>query len=138
MNKTYLFTSNRLGFREWAVDDIDAMATINADPAVMEFFPSVKTYQQTKEFIERMQEHMRLRGFCYFAVDTLDDNRLIGFIGMAEQTFESNFTPFIDIGWRLARETWGKGYATEGANRCIEYAREIGIKKRACLCSAKA
>ena len=42
-------------------------------------------------------------------------------IGLAYQKYETDFTPAIDIGWRLKRDAWGKGYATEGAKKCLEY-----------------
>jgi RimJ/RimL family protein N-acetyltransferase len=51
--------------------------------------------------------------------------RFIGFIGLSEKSFEAVFTPCIDIGWRLSTEEWNKGYATEGAKRCLEYANEV-------------
>jgi RimJ/RimL family protein N-acetyltransferase len=82
------------------------------------------------EFIERMQEQFILEGYCYFAVDKLYNNEFIGFIGLSKQTFESDFTPCIDIGWRLKRNEWTKGYATEGAERCLNFAFEhLQIKK---------
>lgn len=118
----YLFTSARLGFRNWQEADIKPMAAINADPSVMEFFPTVKTYEETAGFILRMQQQFAEKGYCYFAVDRLNDHTFIGFIGLSWQTFEADFTPCADIGWRLARTAWGKGYATEGARRCLEYA----------------
>lgn len=129
-NTTYLFTSERLGFREWQPSDIPLMAAINADPDVMAFFPTPQSYQQTIAFVERMQQLFAHKGFCYFAVDTLDDGAFIGFIGLSEQTFESEFTPCTDIGWRLSKETWGKGYATEGAIKCLDYAfNQLAQKK---------
>lgn len=118
----YLFTSARLGFRNWQESDIAPMAAINADPLVMEFFPAVKTYEETADFVARMQQQFAERRYCYFAVDRLDDNTFIGFIGLSWQTFEADFTPCADIGWRLARAEWGKSYATEGAKRCLAYA----------------
>ena len=121
-NKKYLFTSARLGFRNWESDDIEIMAELNADVEVMEFFPATQSRDQTALFIERMQTEFAEKGFCYFAVDTLDNQELIGFIGIHEQTFEADFTPCIDIGWRLRRSAWHKGYATEGAKRVLEYA----------------
>ena len=54
-NKTYLFTSDRLGFREWRDDDIALMAALNADEEVMEFFPSTQTEEQTRGMIARMR-----------------------------------------------------------------------------------
>lgn len=125
MNNTYIFSSERLGFRNWMESDIVKMAEINAKPEVMEFFPNIQTYENTVAFVERMQQLFASTGFCYFAVDTLDDKELIGFIGLAEQDFKSEFTPFIDIGWRLDTTAWNKGYATEGAKACLKYGFSI-------------
>ena len=120
----YLFTSERLGFRNWEDADIPAMAAINADPQVMEFFPATQTVEQTENFVRRMQAQFRAKGFCYFAVDELATGHFIGFIGLSEQTFAADFNPCVDIGWRLATVAWGKGYATEGAQRCLVYGFE--------------
>lgn len=121
----YLFTSKRLGFRNWHDADVAVMAMINADPEVMQYFPSIKTYAETADFVKRMQKEYTDKGYCYFAVETLADKKLIGFVGISEQTFESDFTPFTDIGWRLAKSAWGNGYATEGAKQCLEYAFDV-------------
>lgn len=120
----YLFESDRLGFRNWKDSDIDAMTKISADPNVMRFFPKTATYEETKTFIEKMKDLFYENGYCYFAVETKSNKELIGFIGMMDQTYESEFTPATDIGWRLKQSSWGKGYATEGAMRCLKYAKE--------------
>ncbi len=124
MNHTnkYIFTSERLGFRNWELEDIDKMQEINADEKVMEFFPSIPTREQTKEFVESMRAQFYDKGFCYFAVDKLEDHEFIGFIGLSEKTFEADFTPCVDIGWRIKSSEWNKGFATEGAKKCLEYA----------------
>ncbi|MCP4458773.1 MAG: GNAT family N-acetyltransferase [Cytophagales bacterium] len=121
-NNQYLFESERLGFRTWHGSDIANMAEINADPTVMEFFPSTQTLEQTQEFIERMRKNYNKSGYCYFAVDKLENGKFIGFIGLSNQDFKSDFTPCVDIGWRLKQSEWGKGYATEGAKRCLNFA----------------
>lgn len=118
----YQFTSERLGFRNWQPADIAQMAAINADADVMEFFPGTKTYEESEAFVKRMQQQLTDKGYCYFAVDTLAEPQFIGFIGISEPTFESSFTPCTDIGWRLSKASWNKGYATEGAKRCLSYA----------------
>ncbi|PYF72987.1 GNAT family N-acetyltransferase [Pedobacter nutrimenti] len=118
----YIFTSERLGFRNWLMTDVEIMAEINSDEEVMEFFPGTKSRQETTEFIERMQHQFQEKGFCYYAVDKLETSEFIGFIGLSEQVFAADFTPCIDIGWRLKRAQWNKGYATEGAKRCLDYA----------------
>lgn len=126
----YLFTSERLGFREWGYADIHAMAEINADSAVMEFFPAVQNLEQTEAFVTRMQQQQSEKGYCYFAVETLEDQAFIGFIGLSDKSFEADFTPCIDIGWRLSKSAWGHGYATEGARRCLAYGlNDLGMKQ---------
>jgi len=118
----YTFKSERLGFRNWKLGDVEAMAAISADPTVMEFFPGTQSKEHVQGFIERMQAEFKEYGFCYFAVDRLEDGEMIGFIGLHNVTFEASFTPCVDIGWRLSPKAWGRGYATEGAKRCLEYA----------------
>lgn len=118
----YLFTSERLGFRNWSMLDIDELAQINSDPEVMYYFPAVQDVQQTKAFVTRMQKQFEDKGYCYFAVEKLENAELIGFIGLADQTYKSDFTPCTDIGWRLKRSVWNQGLATEGAQRCLSYA----------------
>ena len=125
MPAPYLFQSLRLGFRNWSDADLPKLAAINEDPVVMEFFPGLADRQQTAAFIERMQEMQRDKGYCYFAVDQLSDGAFIGFIGLCEQSYEAPFTPCVDIGWRLNKIYWNKGYATEGAARCLKYGFEV-------------
>ncbi len=122
MNSPYIFTSERLGFRNWTDADLLPMSAINADEEVMAFFPQTYDQEQTAAFIARMQQLYLEKGYCYFAVETLSDREFIGFIGLAWQTYEAPFTPCVDIGWRLATKAWGNGYATEGAQRCLDYA----------------
>lgn len=124
--KTYLFTSARLGFRNWTDDDIELMAAINKDPEVMKHFPATQSLEETKKFISRMQDQLVLKGFCYYAVDQLDTDELIGFAGLSAKDFESDFTPCVDIGWRFRTQAWNKGFATEAAKRCLQY----GFQKR--------
>ncbi len=120
----YLFTSDRLGFRDWATADIPLMAAINADPVAMQYFPRTQTMEDTIAFVSRMQTQLKEKGYCYYAVDALVDNTFIGFIGISWQSFTSPCTPAIDVGWRLSPLHWGKGYATEGALRCLAYGFE--------------
>ncbi len=102
-NKKYIFTSERLGFRNWILSDFDPLHAINSDEKTMEFFPGILTRPQTIEFVKRMQKLFQDKGFCYFAVDKLETNQFIGFIGLSEQTYQADFTPCIDIGWRISR-----------------------------------
>jgi RimJ/RimL family protein N-acetyltransferase len=123
-NSNYLFKSERLGFRQFIDSDLGKMIEINSDPLVMEYFPFLPSAEQTVEFIQKMKIQFDKKGFCYFAVDKLENKEFIGFIGLSEPTFESDFTPCIDIGWRLKSSAWNKGFATEGAKACLEYGFE--------------
>ncbi|MBB6461961.1 GNAT family N-acetyltransferase [Flammeovirga kamogawensis] len=133
--ENYIFKSERLGFRNWSENDNPKMGLINSNTTVMEYFPSILSQEQTDAFIERMKQQFLKNGFCYFAVDTLENNQFIGFIGISEQTFSADFTPCIDIGWRLSQSEWGKGYATEGAKKCLDFAfDEIGLTNIKAIC----
>ena len=117
----YLFRSERLGFRVWSEEDIPKLSLINSDPNVMQFFPAIQSELQTREFVNRMNRQFIEKGFCYFAVDKLSTGEFIGFIGISEQYYPAEFTPCIDIGWRIMYQEWNQGFATEGATRCLEY-----------------
>lgn len=130
MKDKYIFTSERLGFRNWTMEDLSVFAEINADTEVMEHFPKPLTKKETAEFIERLRNHYKKNGYNYFATEVLASGELIGFIGLAFQDYKTEFNPATDIGWRLKKSTWGKGYATEGAKRCLEFAFEDLCLKR--------
>ena len=122
MKIKYLFKSERLGFRNWTKNDLPEFAKINADLDVMEHFPKPLTKEDTSAFIERLNLHYEKYGYNYFAVEILKTEELIGFVGLANQDYASDFTPAIAIGWRLKKSAWGKGYAAEGAKKCLEFA----------------
>ena len=119
---SYIFKTARLGFRNWQDADIKPMTAINLDPEVMEYFSNTQDEAFTTAAIGRIRNEYETKGHCYFAVDLLSTGELIGFIGLHEQTFEADFTPCIDIGWRLKKAVWNQGLATEGARACLHYA----------------
>lgn len=126
-NTSFVIKTQRLGLRNWTEQDITAMVAISSDPAVMAFFPATATEGQTQRFLKHMQEMYNRKKYCYFAVEELTSGAMIGFIGLCYQIYESDFTPCVDIGWRLKKTAWGKGYATEGAKACLQYAFQ-GLK----------
>lgn len=120
----YLFTSPRLGFRTWQGFDLDDFAVINADPEVMRFFQKPLSREETQAMMDRMQRMYEEKGYCYFAVDLLETKELIGTIGLGWKTFESDFTPCVDIGWRIGKKFWNQGLATQGALACLNFAQQ--------------
>ena len=126
----YLLQTERLGLRNWQHSDMDVFAEMNADKEVMAFFPNMLSNEESLASAERFMEHFEKYGFTYFASETISDQQFIGFIGLMHQTYESPFTPCVDIGWRLRRTAWGKGFATEGAGACLNFAfSKIGLQE---------
>lgn len=118
---SFLFKSERLGFRNWTLEDLDALAALNADEEVMKYFPTTLTFMETESLLIRLQQQFDNHGYTYFSTIELETDKCIGFIGLAYQDYEAPFNPAVDIGWRLDRDAWGKGYATEGAKACLDY-----------------
>jgi len=108
----YIFKSERLGFRNWQNSDLVEFASLNADEEVMEHFPKTLTTNEVEDLINKLKEQFSENGFTYYATEILDSQEFIGMIGLAFQNYETEFTPAIDIGWRLKKGAWGKGYAT--------------------------
>jgi RimJ/RimL family protein N-acetyltransferase len=131
MNRTsYIFTSDRLGFREWTDADIAPFAVLNADPIVMEYFPKTRSYEETVALVESFKQHFSKYGYGFFAVDRIDTGNFIGFIGLSNPSFTAWFMPCVEIGWRILKEEWGHGFATEGALRCLQFAfDELKLKE---------
>ncbi len=117
----HLFYSERLGFRQWRPGDLPHFMEMNADEEVMEFFPSVLKPEETSDLLARMANHQIEHGYTFFAVDELETSEFIGFIGVIDCKIDLDCTPCPEIGWRLKRSAWGKGFATEGARACLKY-----------------
>ncbi|MEU1628543.1 GNAT family N-acetyltransferase [Streptomyces sp. NPDC020096] len=114
----------RLILRRWYDDDLVPMAEINADPQVMHWIGdgSVRDPDHTAEAIERWEEEWDEEGFGLFAVELLASGELAGFVGLSVPTFLPEVLPAVEIGWRLGRQFWGQGYASEAAHAALEFA----------------
>ncbi len=114
----------RLILRDWLTDDDKPFIDLNSDAEVMQFFPSVKTADETREQITRIKSHIKQHGFGFFAMERKDNGEFIGFTGLMRPAFEAHFTPCVEIGWRLNKKSWGYGYATEAGRACLEFGFE--------------
>lgn len=112
---TPVIATARLLLREWRAEDREPFAALNADPRVMEFMPSLLARAQSDALARASEAHFAARGFGPWAVEVPGVAPFIGFVGLVVPAFEAHFTPAIEIGWRLAAEHWGQGYATEAA-----------------------
>ncbi len=111
----------RLWLRRWKVEDREPFARINADPKVMEHFPGTLDPDASDHLIERIEDHFENHGFGLWALETKGESELIGFCGLAVPNFETDFTPAVEVGWRLGRNHWGNGYATEAAGAVLDH-----------------
>lgn len=79
---------------------------MNKDSEVMEYFPTILSDFETDEFYKKIQDEFKEYGYGLYAVETKDKQEFIGFIRFHWATFSSDFTPCIEIGWRLKKEAW--------------------------------
>ncbi|MGI8755746.1 MAG: GNAT family N-acetyltransferase [Acidimicrobiales bacterium] len=109
----------RLHLRRWRDDDRSPFAAMNADPSVMELFPSTMTRAESDALVDRIEGSFQDQGLGLWAVEVRDIAMFAGFVGLLRPTFEAAFTPAVEVGWRLAAETWGRGFATEAAGASL-------------------
>lgn len=115
--------TDRLILRGWRDDDLDALAAINADPEVMRYIMdgSVRDRLQSADNLQKMIANWEERGYGLFAVEVRETRVLIGWAGLAVPAFLPEVMPAVEIGWRLARGSWGHGYATEAATAAMRF-----------------
>ncbi|MFT6388363.1 MAG: ribosomal-protein-alanine N-acetyltransferase [Cellvibrionaceae bacterium] len=114
--------TERLLLRQWKEDDFDVFDAINADADVMEFYPDIQSSEESFNMAQYFQMLILQKGWGFWAVERLSDNSFIGFVGLNEPTCDLPVTPCVEIGWRLSKESWGKGYATEAAKAVLKFA----------------
>ncbi|HEX4865697.1 MAG TPA: GNAT family N-acetyltransferase [Acidimicrobiales bacterium] len=113
--------SARLVLRGWTLADLEPFAAMNADPQVMEHFPSTLSHQQSDELVDWIVADFERDGFGLWALEVRETAEFIGFTGLSVPSFEALFTPAVEIGWRLAKSAWGNGFATEAATAALDF-----------------
>ncbi|MEP6668633.1 MAG: GNAT family N-acetyltransferase [Chthoniobacter sp.] len=108
--------------RQWRDEDLEPFAAMNADAAVMEFFPKPLSPAESAEFLMSIRTRIEERGWGLWAVEV--EGALAGFTGLNEPRFVTHFTPCVEIGWRLRREYWGRGVAHAAARQAEQFAFE--------------
>ncbi len=114
--------TDRLLLRRWRPEDREPFAKMNADPRVVEFLPKPLTREESDAVADRIEANFAEHGYGLWAVEIVGVAPFAGFVGLSIPRFEAHFTPCIEIGWRLAVETWNQGYATEGARAALDFA----------------
>lgn len=107
--------------RPWRDEDREPFAAMNADPEVMRYFQSTLDRTASDRLVERIRGLFERREFSPWAVEIPGTAPFIGFAGLFVPDFNAPFMPCVEVGWRLAREHWGKGYATEAARAAMRH-----------------
>jgi RimJ/RimL family protein N-acetyltransferase len=114
-------STDRLLLRQWREADREPFADLNADPEVMRYFTSTMTREESDAFAHDIAAEIDHQGWGLWAVEVVGGPGFIGFAGLNEPRFEAHFTPAVEVGWRLARDHWGHGYATEAARAAVGF-----------------
>lgn len=126
----YTIKTNRLRLRNWIDSDIPEFVEMNSDPKVMEYFPRMLSEEETIAMVDRINQQIAETGFGFWALEVKETNEFAGFVGLSIPRFEADFTPCVEIGWRLAYKYWGNGYAEEAAKACLDYGfNKLGLKE---------
>ena len=115
--------TDRLLLRRWRGSDLEPWAAMNADPEVREHLGDLMTRKQSDASVARFLAEFEQRGYGWWAVEELATGSFIGFAGLDLVDAEMPFAG-VEIGWRLARPAWGKGYATEAARTVLSFGFE--------------
>lgn len=114
----------RLRLRRWLETDLAPFIELNADPEVMRYFPETCPEERSLDLYQQAGREFEECGFGPYAAEEKNSGAFIGFIGFHRADFEADFCPCIEICWRLAKQFWNRGYATEGAKACLAYGFE--------------
>jgi RimJ/RimL family protein N-acetyltransferase len=105
-------------------------AKLNADQRVMEFMLGTMTKEETRQSIENIEKHFDAHGFGRWAVQIVDSEKFIGFVGISIPTYTLPFSPCVEVAWRICPDEWGKGYAPEAANEAMRDGFErVGLQE---------
>jgi [ribosomal protein S5]-alanine N-acetyltransferase len=95
----------------------------------MEYFPKTLSADESDDLLAKLIKKEKTYGYGFWAVELIGTSEFIGFIGFNHCDFISDFTPCIEIGWRIKSEYWGQGYATEAAKACLAFGgKNLGLE----------
>lgn len=121
--------TDRLLLRSWTPADLPLFAAMNKDMRVMRYFPTTLSDAETENFYSRIQAEFNRNGWGLYAVEIKSTETFIGYVGLHEIGFDADFTPGIEIGWRLAAEHHNNNYATEAARAVLKLAGQLDIDR---------
>ncbi|WP_201575290.1 GNAT family N-acetyltransferase [Psychrobacter sp. H8-1] len=121
--------TERLILRQWQPTDFAVFAEMNADSEVMRYFPKLLSPALSDVIANKCQQLITDKGWGFWAVSrkgySENGNDFIGMVGLNEAHADMPFAPCVEIGWRLHKDCWGQGYATESARASLKFAFEV-------------
>ncbi len=121
----YNLETDRLILRHWTSSDKEGFFELNSDPEVMRNFPKTLTREESDAVADRISGSLTERGWGFWAIELKECGEFIGFTGLNIPKIDTHFTPCVEIGWRLKKEFWNKGYASEAAAASLEFGFDV-------------
>lgn len=115
----------RLVLRDWTAADFPPFCAINADPDVTRFLPTTASRDESAAAFARIRKHIETHSYGIWVLEERAGRKHIGSLGLMVPRFEAHFTPCVEIGWRLAKSHWNKGFATEAAKAVVQHAFDV-------------
>lgn len=126
---TFNIETERLVLRDMRLSDLEGMFELDSDPEVHKYLGNepVKTRAESKKIIEGVLEQYKERGIGRWVAIEKETGEFIGWSGLRLNTeYNMNgFTTYYDVGYRLIKRYWGKGYATESGKAAVDYAFNV-------------
>lgn len=124
-----MLRTERLLLRRWRDDDREPFAALNADAAVVEHLQGAMSREASDAFIARIEANWNERGWGLWAIEVPEVTPFIGYVGLWGADYVAN-RPMVEVGWRLAAQHWGHGYATEAARAALRFGfEEVGLEE---------
>ncbi|MBF2720356.1 GNAT family N-acetyltransferase [Psychrobacter sp. NG254] len=114
--------TERLYLRQWQASDFVTFAEMNADLDVMKYFPKPLSSKVSDAIANKCAQLIKDKGWGFWAVSLKETDTFIGMVGLNHAHADMPFSPAVEIAWRLHKDYWGQGYATEAARASLHYA----------------
>lgn len=123
--------SERVFLREWLPGDLATWISLNLDPENLRYFPRTYSAEESQASFLRIRDRLNAHPYGLWAAEEKSSGEFMGFVGIANQDIpDVEFMPCQEIGWRLDKKYWGKGYASEAAQIVLAFGlNEVGLKE---------